>query len=92
MFSSIAPTRPNYAKTAVYNVALLLKMSDRVHDLRLTWTNVSAWAPSIPGCNEYLDTGVLAARFVFSKPSVLGDPMDTPVNESDWLNPGGVAK
>jgi len=102
LFSSIAPTRPNYAKTAVYNVALLVKISDRVHDLRLTWTNVSACAASILTCSVYLHSEVLAIRFIFSKPSVLGGPRDTPVNDSDigWIlgvwpgggwTPGGVS-
>ena len=77
-------------------------MSDRVHDLRLTWTNVSACAASILTCNVYLHSELLAIRFIFSKPSVLGGPRDTPVNDSDigwilgvgwwWVDPwGGVS-
>ena len=43
-------------------------------------------------CNVYLHSGVLANSFIFSKPCVLGDPRNTPVNEPNWLDPGGVAR
>ena len=58
----------------------------------LTWTIVSVCTSSIPGCMVCLDTGVVPIPFVFSSPSVPGDPGDTLENKPDWLDPGGVVR
>ena len=39
-----------------------------------------------------LDTGVAPIPFVFSSPSVPGDPGDKLENKPDWLDPGGVVR
>jgi len=42
-------------------------------------------------CSVYLHSGVLAIK-CFGKLSVLGDPMDTPVNEPDWFGSWGCGQ